>query len=89
LVLREAPTNALQSAHIGVGVLGFDIVIALPRQSSIGVVFQTSRASAISMPCRFSIDAESHAGNASNFSFILEMDVFCPTLVSSTKLRVR
>jgi hypothetical protein len=87
LVLREAPTSALQSSHIGVGVLGFDIVIAFPHQTSIGVVFQTPRASAISMPCRFSIDAASHVGNASNFSLILEMDVFCPTLVSSTKLR--
>ncbi len=89
LVLRDAPTNAFQSAHIGAGALGFDMAIALSRQTSIGVVFHTSRASAMSMLCRFSIDAASQEGNASNFSLILEIDVFCPTLVSSTKLRVR
>ncbi|WON72922.1 hypothetical protein [Nitrosospira sp. Is2] len=75
--------------HIGAGSFGFDIVIALPRQASTGVVFKTSRANAISIPCRFSIDVASHVGNASNFSLILEMDVFCPTFFSSTKLRVR
>jgi hypothetical protein len=43
----------------------------------------------MSIPCRFSIDAASQTGKASNFSLILDMDVFCPTFVSSTKLRVK
>ncbi len=56
---------------------------------SIGVVFHTSCAKAMSIACRFSMVAAFQAGNASSFALIREMDVFCPTSVSATKLRVR
>ena len=88
-VLRDAPTRALQSAHIGAGGLVSAMVIALLNQTSIGVVFQTSCAKAMSIAWRFSMDAASQLGNASSLALIREMDVFCPTSVSATKLRVR
>lgn len=64
-------------------------VAYLSHQASIGVVFQTSCAKAMSIPCRFSMVAAFHPGNASSLALIREMDVFCPTSVSATRLRVR
>lgn len=58
-------------------------------QTSMAVVFQTSCARAMSSPWRFSMDAAFHAGKAASLALIREIDVFCPTSVSATKLRVR
>ena len=54
-----------------------------------GVVFQTSCASAMSSAWRFSIDAAFHAEKDSSLALIREIDVFWPTSVSATRLRVR
>lgn len=72
-----------------VGYLPLSRICSPSQETSIGIVFQTSCAKAMSIVCRFSMVAAFHAGNASSFALIREMDVFCPTSVSSTRLRVR
>lgn len=61
----------------------------LSQEISIGAVFQTSCAKVMSSVWRFSTDAAFHSGKASSLVLIREMDVFCPTSVSATRLRVR
>lgn len=86
---RDAPIKALQSSHIGAGGDALLMSIDLHHQTSVGVVFQTSCASAMSSAWRLSIDAAFHAGKASSLALIREIDVFWPTSVSATRLRVR
>ena len=48
-------------------------------QMSMVVVFQTSCASAMSSPWRFSMDAAFQVGKAASLALMREIDVFCPT----------
>lgn len=58
-------------------------------QMSMGDVFQTSCAKVISSPWRVSMVFAFQSENAFSFTLTLEMEVFWPTLVNSTRLRVR